>query len=212
MRFALPLLLAVSFARAEIIDRVAVSVGPSVITESDLTQPIRLTALQNGQPPDLGKSNMRIVAGKMVEQVLIRREIQANKYLSLEPPNVEPMLQDIRKRYPNPAAYQKALAEYQITEEDLKNQIQWQMTLLAFIDLRFRPGVQVPEADVREYYDKQYVPEWKKTHTGTTPAFDAAKAEIENVIAVDLADHALDRWLGQTRTQTQIRFRREVFR
>jgi peptidyl-prolyl cis-trans isomerase SurA len=86
------------------------------------------------------------------------------------------------------------------------------MTLLMFVDVRFRPGVQVPEADIREYYEKQLIPEWKKTHTGTAPGFEESKAEVENAIAADIADHALDRWLGQTRTQTQILFRSEVFR
>jgi len=208
----LALLLVASLASAEILDRIAVSVGSSVITESEIVQQIRLIAIQNGQQPDLSKENKRQVAGKMVEQILIRREIQANRYMSVEPPNPEPMVEDIRKRYPDGAAYQKALAEYQITEDELRKQLQWQMTLLLFIDVRFRPGIQVPEADVREYYEKQYVPEWKKTHTGTPPALEESKAEVENLITADLADHALDRWLGQTRTQTQVRFRREVFR
>jgi hypothetical protein len=212
MRLALPLILVVSSVNAEILDRIAVSVGSSVITESEIVQQIRLIAIQNAQPPDLTKANMRQVAGKMVEQILIRREIQANKYMSVEAPNPEPMLDAIRKRYPTPEAYQKALAEYQITEEDLKKQLEWQMTLLLFIDVRFRPGIQVPEADAREYYEKQYVPDWKKTHSGTPPAFEDSRTEVENLVTADLADHALDRWLGQTRTQTQVRFRREVFR
>ncbi len=205
-------LLAASLTHAEILDRIAVTVGAAVITESELVQQIRLIAVQNGQPPDLSKANMRVVAGKMVEQILIRKEIQANKYMSLEAPNVEPLLDGIRKRYPNTGAYGAALAEYGITEDELKKQLQWQLTLLAFVDVRFRPGVQVPEADVREYYDKQLVPEWRKTHTGTPPAFEESKAEAENAVAADVADHALDRWLGQTRTQTQILFRNEVFK
>ena len=215
MRLARPLLLFATLvhvqAHAEILDRIAVTVGPTVITESELVQQIRLIAVQNGQPPDLSKANMRLVAGKMVEQILIRREIQANRYLSLEASNPAPLMEGIRKRYPDAAAYQAALTEYGITEDELKKQLQWQMTLLAFVDVRFRPGVQVPEADIHEFYEKQYIPEWKKTHTGTPPGFEESKSEVENSITADLADHALDRWLGQTRTQTQILFRREVF-
>jgi hypothetical protein len=211
MKLAWPLLLLATLVHAEILDRIAVSVGSSVITESEIVQQIRLTAIQNAQQPDLSKANMRQVAGKMVEQILIRREIQANRYMSVEAPNAEPMLELIRKRYPNPEAYRKALADYQITEDELRKQLQWQMTLLLFIDVRFRPGIQVPEADMREYYEKQYLPEWKKTHTGTPPGFEESKAEVEKLMTADLADHALDRWLGQTRTQTQVRFRREVF-
>ena len=205
------LLLLASLAHAEIVDRIAVSVGPSVITESELVQQIRLIAVQNGQPPDLSKANMRVVAGKMVEQILIRREIQANKYMALENANPEPLMEGIRKRYPDAAAYQAALTGYGITEDELRKQLQWQITLLQFVDVRFRPGVQVADADIHEYYEKQFIPEWKKTHTGTPPGFEESRAEVDNVITADLADHALDRWLGQTRTQTQIVFRKEVF-
>ena len=159
-------------AHAEIIDRIAVSVGQSVITESELVQQIRLIAVQNGQPPDLSKANMRVVAGKMVEQILIRKEIQANKYMALENANPEPLMEGIRKQYPGAAAYQSALTAYGITEDELKKQLQWQITLLQFVDVRFRPGVQVADADIHDYYDKQFVPEWKKTHTGTPPGFD----------------------------------------
>jgi hypothetical protein len=212
MRLGWLLLLLAPPVHTEILDRIAVSVGSSVITETEIVQQIRLTAIQNGQEPDLSKANMRQVATKMVEQILIRREIQANRYLSVEASNPEPILASIRKRYPDQAAYQKALAHYRITEDELKKQLQWQMTLLQFVDVRFRPGVQVPESEIRDYYEKHYVPEWTKTHTGTPPAFEACRAEMENLIAADLADHAMDRWLGHTRTQTQILFRREVFR
>jgi hypothetical protein len=211
MRFFLLLLLLASLVHTEILDRIAVNVGSSVITETEILKQIRLIALQNGQPPDFSKANMRLVAGKMVEQVLIRREIQANKYMSVEAPNPEPMLEAIRKRYPNTEAYQTALGEYGVTEDDLKKQMQWQMTLLLFIDVRFRPGIQVPESEMRDYFEKTYLPEWQKTHTGTPPTFEQSKSEVESLITADLADHAMDRWLGQTRTQTQIRFRREVF-
>ncbi len=204
------LLLAI-VAHAEILDRIAVSVGQSVITESELVRQIRLIAVQNGQPPDLSKANMRVVAGKMVEQILIRKEIQANKYMALEDANAEPLMDGIRKRYPDAAAYQTALTGYGITEDELKKQLQWQITLLQFVDVRFRPGVQVADADIHEYYEKQFIPEWKKTHSGAPPSFEDSRAEVENVITADVADHALDRWLGQTRTQTQIVFRKEVF-
>jgi len=211
MKFIWAIFLLAPAAYPEILDRIAVTVGSTVITESELVQQVRLIAVQNGQPPDLSKANMRLVAGKMVEQILIRREIQANRYMSLDSSNPELLMDGIRKRYPDTAAYQKALTEYGVTEDELKKQLQWQITLLAFVDVRFRPGVQVPDADIREYYEKQFLPEWAKTHTGTPPSYDESKAEVENLITADLADHAMDRWLGQTRTQTQILFRREVF-
>ena len=42
-----------ALAQAVIIDRVAVSVGNRVITESDIVREIRVTAFLNGAEPDL---------------------------------------------------------------------------------------------------------------------------------------------------------------
>ena len=40
------------------------------------------------------------------------------------------------------------------TEDQLRRYLQWQLTVLRFIDQRFRPGVLVTEEEVRAYYDE----------------------------------------------------------
>src|SRR4051795_2405586 len=59
----------------EIIDRIAVSVDRTVITESEVIRQIRITALLNGEQPDLSAANRRETAERLVEQALMRREI-----------------------------------------------------------------------------------------------------------------------------------------
>jgi hypothetical protein len=131
--------------------------------------------------------------------------------MSVDTAQPDTLLATVRQRFPDEAAYRKELDTYQITEDELKEQLKWQMTLLSFIEVRFRPGIQVPEAETREYYENQYLAEWKKTNKGKPPSYDESRDVVENLIAAERADHALDRWLGQSRTQTQIRYRREVF-
>jgi hypothetical protein len=205
------LLLLAQLAMPEILDRIAVTVGYSVITEGEILRQIRLVAFQNGEKPDFSPQNKRKLADKLVEQLLVRKEIQANKFMSVESAQADKLLEATRQRFPDEAAYRKQLDDYQITEDELKEQLKWQMTLLSFIEVRFRPGIQVPEAEAREYYENQYLAEWKKTNQGDPPGYDESKDIVENLIAAERADHALDRWLGQSRTQTQIRYRREVF-
>jgi peptidyl-prolyl cis-trans isomerase SurA len=214
MRFLCLLLLA-QLASAEIIDRIAATVGYSVITEAEILRQIRLTAFQNGDPPDFSPGNRRKTAEKLVEQILIRKEVEANKYALPESSKADAMFASIKATFPSDAAYRKALADYQITETDLKQQLQWQATLLSFIEVRFRPGVQVPDQEIRDYYERHLLPEWEKTHPGTSnlspPTLQESRDAIENILAGQRADQALDRWLGQSRTQTQILYRNEVF-
>jgi hypothetical protein len=80
------------------------------------------------------------------------------------------------------------------------------------IDFRFRPGVQVPPEDTREYYDQRIVPEWRKKSSDPAPSFEESRDQIEQILTEQRIDQALDRWLNQQRTQTEIRYHEEAFR
>ena len=69
-----------SCAHAEIIDRIAVSVGKSVITTSDIDRQIRVSAFLDGVKPDLSPANRSAIADRMVEQKLIRRELETSRF------------------------------------------------------------------------------------------------------------------------------------
>src|SRR5262249_48275559 len=76
---ALALLLVLG-AWADLIDRIAVSVGNRVITRSDIERQIRVIAFQNGVQPDFSSANRHAVANKMIEQKLIQRELESSRY------------------------------------------------------------------------------------------------------------------------------------
>ena len=75
----LPLLLA-SLAHAVVVDRIAVTVGNQVITETEILRDIALTAFLNGEAPSYTLENNRKAADREVEQKLIRKEMQLGNY------------------------------------------------------------------------------------------------------------------------------------
>ncbi len=199
--------------KTEIIDRIAVTVGSDVITESELLRQIRLVAFQNGEKPVYSAEHKREIAGKLVEQVIIRREIDQSHYLNLSPPNIDAELAALKKaRYPTDEIYGKALAEYDISDEEVRRQLQWQVTLVSFIDVRFRPEVQLQETEIRDYYNATYLPDWRSHNTGAPPSLEDAHQEIESILTAQRTENAMDRWLGQARRQTRVRFHAEVFK
>ncbi len=198
--------------QAEVVDRVAVVVGKDVITESEILRQIRLTAFQNKEKPDTSPENKRAVAEKLVEQTLIRHEIESNRYVLGDLPDIGRTLAGFKaERFKTDADYRAALKEYEITEDELKEQLKWQLTLVPFIDVRFRPAVQISADDIKDYYEHELLPKWRSL-TERPPTLEEATPSIESILTSDRADHALDRWLGQMRTQTRIRFHPEVFR
>jgi peptidyl-prolyl cis-trans isomerase SurA len=208
------LVLLVSFlAPAELIDRIAVSVGSRVITASDLAREIRVTALLNGAQPDFSPANKRATAERMVEQKLIRRELENSRYPMPSPAEIEPVLAKFKKEhFAADAAYARALGDYRVAEQDVKDMLLWQRTLLLFIEVRFRPGVQVSDEDIQDYFNKVVRPAAEATHPGQPVALEDYRDNIEKTLAGERADQQMDNWLKEARRRTEIVFHEEVFR
>ncbi|MGH9668239.1 MAG: hypothetical protein ACRD9L_27780, partial [Bryobacteraceae bacterium] len=156
--------------RAEIVDRIAVTVANRVITESQILEAAHLTAFLNGEPADTSAAGKRKTADRLVEQILLRREMDLMHFSSPPAADVAPLLAQVKTRFKNEADFDAALRRSQISGAQLKGYLLWQLTTLRFIDFRFRPGVQVSAADLRAYYGRQLT-EWQKKRVQPIPTF-----------------------------------------
>jgi hypothetical protein len=208
-----PLLLAVPFlAPAEIIDRIAVSVGPQVITSSDIDREFRVVAFLSGKPAETGAAARRAVAGRMVEQRLIRRELEVSRYPVPSPSEVEPVLDQLkRERFPTDAAWRSALAEQGISEQEVKDEMLWVRTLVFFTDSRFRSDVQVSDEEARDYFEKTVKPAAEAARPGRSVSLEDYRDQIEETLAGRRADQELDKWLAEARARTEIVYHDEAF-
>jgi hypothetical protein len=204
-------LMAAGAGRAAIIDRIAVSVGNRVITATDLDREIRITAFLNNTKPDFSAANKRTTAGRMVDQTLLRAEIEVSRYLSPTPGDVDAGLKEVKSRYPDEAAYRAAMAPYGISEDDLKAMLLWQLTLVRFIDARFRPGIQIGEPEIRKYFD-EHLGAFAQATPGKSPALDDYRDRIEQTLTGDAANVQVEQWLKDARERTHIEYHEEVFR
>jgi peptidyl-prolyl cis-trans isomerase SurA len=205
------LLAAASLARAVVIDRIAVSVGNQVITASDLDREIRVTAFLNGVKPDFSPQNKRATADRMVEQKLIRKELETSRYPTPSPAQIEPILAKFKQeRFADDAAYRQSLRDYGITEQDVKAMLLWQRTLLLFVEVRFRPGVQVGDQEIQDYFTKVVEPAARAAHPGQPVALEDYRNQIEQTLAGEREDRQMDDWLKQARSRTEIVYHEEV--
>lgn len=197
---------------AAIIDRIAVTLDNQVITASEIVLEIRLTAFLNGDAVDLSPDARRKAASRLIEQKLIRREIQVGRYASPAPEEVEPTLQQVRaQRFHSDEEYRQALAKFGISGEELKIYLLWQMTLLRFIDNRFRPGVQVSDADIQSYFAAHKATLEGQTGIPKELTLDDLRSRIRETLMQQGADKLLDEWLAETRKRTRIEFHQEAF-
>ncbi len=213
MRTSLAILaLMAALAPAEVIDRVTVSVGSQVVTESAIRRFAQLEAFLTGKPARLSPAERRETAGRLVEQTLIRREIELSRFQPISNAEVEAQVARIRKDLGlDDAALRARLAANSLSYEDLFEEARWQLTLFRFIEFRFRPGVQVSEQEIGVYYDGELVQELNRAGR-PRPPLDTVRQDILNILTERKVQAALGQWLDQAAQQVRIRYREETFR
>jgi hypothetical protein len=199
------------FLEAEIIDRIAISVGNQVITEGQVGEEIRLTAFLNHEKLDLSIAERKKAAVRLIEQALVKRDLDLSRYPVPTPADADASLHDVKVSYDPESRYQQMLQQYGISEEALKRRLLWQLTLLRFVDFRFRPGIQIPEADVKTYYDQELT-KWNKQGIQPLPTLEDSRAKIEEILTQQRIDQALDTWMAETRKQVTINYLDEALK
>ena len=138
--FAIALLI----AQGQMLDRISVIAGTHAIKASDIERDIRVTAFLNNQQPDFGAESRKQAASRLIDQALIRDQVRTGDFPMASIAEANHLLEQTRQeRLGNASAdaFQTVLHQYGITENELRDRLLWQLTVLRFIDARFRPAV-----------------------------------------------------------------------
>jgi hypothetical protein len=206
-RLHLAILAAAVTCQAEIIDRIAVTVGKLVISQSEVIRDLRVAALLDQKPIDLSGEQRRKTADRLVDQSLILQEADFTRAPSPTAEEAADMLEQVKATYPDEAGYRAALERYRVTEEELTAHLVTGLRALRFTELRFRPEVQVSPDELREYYDRTV-----SKQPGQVPSFEQSREQIEKLLTDQRVTQALDRWLGMQRTSLEILYRDAAFK
>jgi hypothetical protein len=183
--------------RAEIVDRIAMSAGNRVITQSEIDREIRVTAFQDGVPPEFSPTHRRTIAEKMVDQKLIQHELETSRYPLPTAAELAPAIEEFKRtHFPDEAAYRKALTDAGVTEQELLVVLLWERTLLRFIELRFESGVLLSDQEVAEYAKQK----------------NLSSTDAEKELISARADQQLEQWLRDARKRTPVIVHEEAFR
>jgi hypothetical protein len=198
-----------AIAFGEVLDRVAVSIGTQVITESQILEEIKLDSFLNNEPPNFSLASKLAAADRLIEQKLVSKEMAMGRYPAAAPEEAGAIIQNLLKtRATSPADFDGQLKSAGITLAELQEHLLWGLTLSHFIDLRFRPAVQVTSRDIAKYYREKILP---NTPDGKRPSLEDMRQRIEETLRAERSDAELDTWLKDTRSRTSIHYQKEVF-
>jgi hypothetical protein len=182
-----------------IVDRIAMVVGKHPILDSAINTDIRVTSFLNGESPDFSPASKKKAASRLIDQELIREQVRTGGYPVAPESEADALIAQLRKeRFPNDAQFRQALAKAGVTLAELKDRLLWQMTVLKFIDARFRPAVVVSDEEVQRYYNAHRA-EMKGT-------LDQERQTIVDQLSGERVNTLLNSWLKDQRQQTQIEY------
>ncbi len=205
------LLLACGFlaaAAAAVIDRTAVAVGNDVITESELLEDIRVVAFLNNEGLDFSPRARLRAAERLVDQYLIRREMRIAVY---EPPpreSADRLLLSVKSRFASEEEYRTALKRYGITEPQLQEHLYWQLTVMRFVNQRFRAGLPARATELLEELEEEARAD--RTVPSLPPVEPAPEPAPEKPAGPSV-DEQLEMWLKQARERTRVVYMKEAF-
>lgn len=211
---ALAFSLLCSIASAEIVDRIAITVGREIITEQQILHSMRVAAFLNGEPLQVNAKSKRAAAQKLLELALIGIEITNSRYPAPTKEQIDAALASVKQQLfaSSQANYEKALAAYAISESDVRQSLERQLSTLSFIDFRFRPAVQIQEDEIAEYFREDYLPDFQKKNPGKpNPRYLEVRNALSETLTQQRVDNLLDRWISQTESQSRVQWRERVF-
>ena len=193
----------------EVIDCIAASVGRNVITRSAIEEQTRIAAFLNREPADLTAANLRRTAERLIDVVLIRREMEISRYTASPAAEVEKILEGLRagRAAVKPEDLAQALAAQNIDEAALRRHLALQTATMRFVELRFRPGSSVSDAEVEAFYRDNFAPEFIRQNPGKpAPEIDDVRDRIEASLLEQRVDQAMEQWLKEARSQVRIAY------
>lgn len=209
MKTGILILCAAGWAYAGVLDRVAVSIGNQVITETELQEEIKLNSFLNKETATFDLASKRAAADRLIEQKLVKKEMELGSYPSASPQEASAMLDKLlQTRSRDKADFDRQLKEAGITITELEQHLLWGLTLAHFIDVRFRPAVQVTSRDVEKYFQQNVL---ENARGPQKPNLDSMRAQIEQTLAAQRSDEQLDAWMKETRAHSAVVFHKEVF-
>lgn len=195
-------LLAIAFTLAAVaagvIDRVAVVVGNQVITESEVLLEVRLTEFLNGQPLDVAAGKRKAAAERLVDQQLIRNEMQIGGYpMPAESEGEEVLRKFQQENYQGIPAFRAALENYGLTEDEVKRHLLWQAAAMRFTDLRFHMAIAAPAAS--------------SAAASIDQSQSADRSQSTDRSVDTTVEDQMEVWLKEARSNTRIQFKKGAF-
>jgi hypothetical protein len=191
-------------AQGVLIDRIAIVVGQSIIKDSDIDREVRLTEFLNHDPLQVGPAQRKKAAAQLVDQVFLREEIRAGSYpYATQQESTRQLENLVSQRFHTQAEFDHELKRYGLDEATLQAHFRWQLTVLSFVDERFKPAVVASDSAVDSYY-RQHMAALRKAHP--KDSLEQLHSAAREILTEQEVNRLFFAWLDDHRKSAKINF------
>lgn len=193
-----------------LVDQVIAVVNGDLILDSDVDEERRFQAFQPLRAT--GDFSRDKAIDRLIDRDLILQQAKLQPGDDPTDAEVAEQLAALRKAIP-------ACKEYHCeTEEGWKRYVnaqgftlkqlteRWRqrMEILKFIELRFRMGIRVEPAEIKDYYDKTLLPDYAKQNAKAPPLAEVSD-RIQEILLQERVTSLLEDWLKSLKAQGSVR-------
>ena len=185
-------------AAPQVVDRILVRVEDDIITLSEMRELASFQQLVDGraEPDD------RLIT-ELIEQWVVNREATEARFPQAAESEVLREVQRIEASFPDAPAYDARLSALGLSQEDVNAMVTRQIYFARYLDYKFRPAIQVDEAQIAAYYKDQLVPELSSKGQQPPPE-DAVRAQIREVLIQQAINDRTATWFEETKSRLKI--------
>jgi peptidyl-prolyl cis-trans isomerase SurA len=195
-----------------VLDRVVAVVNGDVILESDVDEERRFEEIQPYRRVTGDNTRDRVIE-RLVDRELILQQAALEPEDTISDKDLDDQLMTLRKDIPDckqtyhcetEDGWKKFLSVHGFTEEEFRERWRQRMELLKFIEVRFRNGIKISDAEIKEFYEKRMLPEYAKRNVAP-PKLDTISKRIEEVELQQQVGALLVDWLKSLRAQGSVK-------
>lgn len=183
-------------------DRVLAVVDEDPVLASDVERVIRL-GLDAPNPGEADEAFRKRVLNALIDQRLQFHEVDRFGFQQVPVEEIEKRVKAIRGRFPDEAAFQKALKEVGLDLKGLRQLMARQLLVLTYVDERLGPRVFVNPDEINRYYRQVLVPEMQKRGQ-PAPAVEDVRDDIRETLKQQKTTQEVTTWTRELREKAEV--------
>jgi parvulin-like peptidyl-prolyl isomerase len=183
-------------------DRVLAVVDEDPILASDVERAIKL-GFQQPQGGEGDAQFRRRVLNALIEERLRFHEMDRFGFEQVPVSEIDAQVAAIRGRFPDEAAFQKALKEVGLDTKRLRRLVARQLLTYTYVDERLGPRVFVSLENVNRYYRDVLTPEMQKRNQ-PVPPLEEVRDQIRETLRQQKLTEEIETWTEELRAQADI--------